>query len=296
MLESLKEAASEVSRERIRGAAWSAERLADALVEDEKAGRASCDYIDDIVRVVISTNPTMGSIASLAWAARESCYRGLRASDGASAFLEYMKWSRQKMVSRASELTKGGPVTIMSISYSSAVADILVAMGQGLRRAYVLESQPGGEGAHMAAELRKRGVEVILVPDAMASSYVGSADMIMIGADNVTSDGCIYNKVGTRNLAIIAGYFGKPVIAAFEPYKISIEARCGEVKLVERSYTADPWGEVRYYLFDELTRDLVDSIFSVNGLGDNTAPQLAALRRSFEEWVSSRLGGQPRRT
>ena len=291
-LNRLRDAVNRVSREQVRGAAWSAEELAKAVIEDQGAGALSCDSADDVVRLIVSANPTMGSLSNLAWAVREACDRGLTPADGARAFLDYMAWSRQRMVSRSVELARDRPITVITISFSSAVVDVLSSLQGRVRRVYVMESQPGGEGAYAASELRSRGVDSQLIPDAMISTYVDQSDVVLIGADNVTIDGCVYNKVGSKNLAIVAAYSGKPVVAAFEPYKIVSEGQCGKVRLLERSYQAPPWGEVRYLVFDEMTRDLIDSILSVNGLGDNTPTQLSALRRSFEEWVDQRLAGQ----
>ncbi len=294
MLEYLSQAVSLVSREQVRGAAWSAETLATAIIDDARSGGASCDNIEEIQRLLVSANPTMGSISNLAWTLKEACLRGFSVQDAAEAFIEYMRVSRSKVVSHARDLVKDGPVTVVTLSYSTNVIDTLSSLGQMLRKVYVLESLPGGEGRNAAAELRSRRVDVELLPDSAASAVIGSVDVVLIGADNVTLDGCVYNKVGSRNLAILAGYFGKPVVSAFEPYKISADVQCGDVKLLERTYVAEPWGEVTYKVFDELTRDLVDAVLSVQGLGDNTPSNLVALRRSFEDWVMERLRGGAR--
>ncbi len=293
MLESIRRAVAQVSAEQVRGASWSAETLASAVLEDASSGKASCDNLDDIGRLLISANPTMGSIDNLLWSLRTACYEGRELKDGASIFLEYLRWSHSELVKRSVELAKDTPISIITISYSSNVIDVISALSSEsmVKKVYVLESVPGGEGRNAAAELRSRKVNVELIPDAAASSYIGSVDIALIGADNATTDGCIYNKLGSKSLAIIAGYFGKPVIAAFEPYKITQESRCGSVKLLERSYQADPWGEVSYKVFDELTRDLVDAVLSVKGLNDNTPAQLGVLRRSFEEWIEKGLKG-----
>ncbi|MGC9071334.1 MAG: hypothetical protein ACP5HK_01355 [Acidilobus sp.] len=289
LLESLSQAVSLVSREQIRGAAWSSETLAEAVVADAREGRAGCDQIDDIYRLLVSANPTMGSISNLAWTLRQACLQGVGLEKSSEAFIEYIKYSRNEVVSHAKDLVKDRPISAITLSYSSNVLESLEALGPMIRKVYVLESLPGGEGRHAAAELRSKRVDVELLPDTAASSVIGNVDMVLMGADNVTLDGCVYNKLGSRNLAILAGYFGKPVVAVFEPYKISGDVQCGEVRLLERAYVAEPWGEVSYKVFDELTRDLVDAILSVRGLGDNTPPNLSALRKAFEDWIMLRL-------
>mgnify|MGYP001772665910 CR=1 FL=1 len=292
MLESLAQAVALVSREQVRGAAWSAETLSHAIIDDASAGNASCDDLNGIERLVASANPTMGSLSNLAWTLREACLHGFSIQEAAEAFIEYIRSSRAEVVSHARDLVKDKPITAVTLSYSTNVLETLASLGLLLRKVYVLESLPGGEGRSAAVELRNRRIEVELLPDSAASLVVGSVDLVIMGADNVTLDGCVYNKLGSRNLAILAGYFGKPVVAAFEPYKISADAQCGGVRILERTYAAEPWGEVTYKVFDELTRDLVDAVLSVRGLGDNTPSNLSALRKSFEEWVMERLMGR----
>ena len=289
MLENLAQAVALVSREQVKGAAWSAETLARAVIDDARSGNASCENIEEVERLIVSANPTMGSLSNLAWTLREACLHGFPIQDAAEAFLEYIRSSRAEVISHARDLVKDRPITVVTLSYSSNVLETLASLGPLLRKVYVLESLPGGEGRHAAVELRSRRIDVELLPDTAASLVIGSVDVVLIGADNVTLDGCVYNKVGSRNLAILAGYFGKPVVAAFEPYKISPEAQCGGVRILERSYVAEPWGEVTYKVFDELTRDLVDAVLSVRGLGDNTPANLSALRKSFEEWIMDRF-------
>jgi len=43
LLESVNEAVALVSREQVRGASWSAETLARAVIDDARSGRASCE-------------------------------------------------------------------------------------------------------------------------------------------------------------------------------------------------------------------------------------------------------------
>jgi translation initiation factor eIF-2B subunit delta len=291
LLESVNEAVALVSREQVRGASWSAETLARAVIDDARSGRASCRQIYELEGVLMSANPTMGSIASLVWTLKEACMWGVPLDVAAEAFIEYVRVSRSEVASHARDLVKDSPITAMTLSYSTNVINVLLSLGPMLKKVYVLESLPGGEGRQAATELRSRRVNVELLPDTAASSVIGLVDAVLIGADNVTLDGCVYNKLGSKNLTILAGYFGKPVVVAFEPYKISPEARCGGVRLLERSYQAEPWGEITYKVFDELTSDLVDAVLSVRGLGDNTQPNLMALRKEFEEWITRRLTG-----
>jgi len=76
----------------------------------------------------------------------------------------------------------------------------------------VLESLPGGEGRIFAKELRRGGLAARVIPDAEGLVEVMAADLLLIGADAVFSDGSVVHKVGTRALAGAAARAGVPVV------------------------------------------------------------------------------------
>jgi ribose 1,5-bisphosphate isomerase len=76
----------------------------------------------------------------------------------------------------------------------------------------VLESLPGGEGRTFARELRRAGLRARTVTDTEGRRLVGATDLVLIGADTVSSDGSVVHKVGTRPLALAARRAGVPVI------------------------------------------------------------------------------------
>lgn len=103
---------------------------------------------------------------------------------------------------------------VVTLSRSQSVLDALFAPGRIRRRlrVSVLESLPGGEGREFAKDLRAAGLTARVIPDAQGVEAVKAADLLILGADAIFSDGSVIHKVGTRSLARTASRAGVPVI------------------------------------------------------------------------------------
>ena len=99
-------------------------------------------------------------------------------------------------------------LTIMTHCHSSVVTGILMeAKKQGKQfRVVNTETQPRLQGRKTANELLNAGIEVIHVVDSAMRWAVHKyqVDLIIIGADSITSEGTVLNKIGSRLLALVA--------------------------------------------------------------------------------------------
>lgn len=74
---------------------------------------------------------------------------------------------------------------------------------------YADETRPWLQGARLTAwELQKDGIPVTLQAEGAAAALMatGKLDWIIVGADRITSNGDVANKIGTYMLAILAKY------------------------------------------------------------------------------------------
>jgi len=103
---------------------------------------------------------------------------------------------------------------VTTLSRSQTVLLALSALPRARRpaRVSVLESLPGAEGRLFAQDLRRVGLSARVVPDRTGPTLVETADLVIIGADAVFSDGSVAHKVGTRSLARAAARLGVPVV------------------------------------------------------------------------------------
>ena len=101
----------------------------------------------------------------------------------------------------------------------TATAPMYLAHEAGVRlRVFVDETRPVLQGARLTAwELSRAGLDVTLICDGMAAHLMaeGAVDLVITGADRVTANGDVVNKIGTRGLAISARYHGVPFYVAF---------------------------------------------------------------------------------
>jgi len=86
-----------------------------------------------------------------------------------------------------------------------------------LTHVYINETRPLLQGARLTAwELRKNNIPSTLIVDS-ASAYLMKnykIDAVIVGADRITRNGDVANKIGTYNLAILSNYHKIPFYVA----------------------------------------------------------------------------------
>ncbi len=90
------------------------------------------------------------------------------------------------------------------------------ALGK-IARVYVDETRPVLQGARLTAwELMREGIEMRLITDSMAGAMMaaGEVDAVVVGADRITRNGDVANKIGTYTLAVLAHHHEIPMYVA----------------------------------------------------------------------------------
>lgn len=148
--------------------------------------------------------------------ARSSAPRSLR-----GAALGWLRRERYRLNSEPSRIVRTARQrfpstahTVVTLSRSRTVLRAITSLSRGLRprRILVLESLPGGEGRQFATDFRTAGLAATVIPDKAGPRAVKKADLVVMGADAVFSDGSVAHKVGTRTVAAAASRLGVPVI------------------------------------------------------------------------------------
>jgi translation initiation factor 2B subunit (eIF-2B alpha/beta/delta family) len=85
----------------------------------------------------------------------------------------------------------------------------------------VAESRPRLEGTAAAERLAKAGLRVRLTTDAQIGLALREADALLVGADAITDDDHLLNKVGTEGAAMMARHLGVPAYALCQTHKIA---------------------------------------------------------------------------
>jgi len=128
-----------------------------------------------------------------------------------------------------------------------------------------------------ADALRDAGAEVTVIPDGAAGYLIseGEVDLAITGADRVTADGGVVNKIGTLSVACLCARFGVPYYAICESVDIGtptladvpLEIRDGnEVLSCLGVRTATEAVSGYYPAFDRTPPDLVTGLITPAGV------------------------------
>lgn len=126
--------------------------------------------------------------------------------------------------------------TVMMHSYSSALMSVFNAAAKAGKRFDVIctESRPLRESRLAAQILQSLKVPVTYVTDASIWEFMPKADLIIMGADTITYDGSVANKMGTALISQLALSCKKPVYIASEVYKLDRRTKDGYQVILER--------------------------------------------------------------
>jgi methylthioribose-1-phosphate isomerase len=110
---------------------------------------------------------------------------------------------------------------LATVDYGTALAPLYLAQDEGLPiHVWVDETRPRNQGALLTAfELTGHGVPHTVIADNVGGLLMqrGEVDLVIVGADRVTANGDVCNKIGTYLKAIAAADNGVPFYVAL-PY------------------------------------------------------------------------------
>ena len=237
-LASAADAARAIRTMQVRGApligATAAYGLALALASD-----ASDDGLEHARSLLLATRPTAvnlrwaldrvrAKVAPLAPTARAAAAWGeadaIAAEDVAAnrALGEYGLRILEALSARGPVpvqiLTHCNAGALATLGWGTATAPIYLARAAGIPiHVWVSETRPRLQGARLTAwELREQGVPFTLIVDAAGAALMRQrrVDLVLVGADRVTRNGDVCNKVGTYEKALAARDNGIPMYAA----------------------------------------------------------------------------------
>jgi methylthioribose-1-phosphate isomerase len=185
-------------------------------------------------------------------------------------FLEMLKNARIKQAKDMAKLLKDGDVILTHCNVSGAMPLIAeFAKQQGKRISfYVTETRPYLQGSRLSAwELMMAKIPVTIIADNMVAYLLslGKVTKIIVGADHLTQNGDIANKIGTYQIAVVAKYFKIPFYVLCPPpsklksgKEIKIEIRPDdELKIYQGLLLAPKEVKAYYPAFDVTPAKLI---------------------------------------
>ena len=122
--------------------------------------------------------------------------------------------------------------------YGTALGVIRSAHQRGhLQHVYAGETRPWLQGARLTVwELAQDGIPATLIADSAAAWLMksGKLDWIIVGADRITANGDVANKIGTYSLAVLAKHHGVKVMVAAPSSTFDFSLETGEQIEIEQ--------------------------------------------------------------
>ena len=122
--------------------------------------------------------------------------------------------------------------------YGTALGVVRAAWEQGKKiRVVADETRPVLQGARLTAwELMQDGIPVTLITDNMAGALMGQGriHVCVVGADRITANGDVANKIGTYSVAVLAHAHGIPFYVAAPSSTIDLSMPSGEQIPIEQ--------------------------------------------------------------
>ena len=162
----------------------------------------------------------------------------------ASQFLQNLEASRERTAEIGAKRIHDGTV-VFTHCHSSTVTRLLArAKAQGKNfRVICTETRPAFQGRITAKEMVELGVETTFIVDSAARSFMGSVDVVVVGADAITSEGNVVNKIGTSSIAVLANEARKPFYVVSELLKFDPDTLYGECEKIEQRSPLEVWKE-----------------------------------------------------
>ena len=292
--------AEDIKAMRIRGAGEIARSAVEALLitaENSKASNTKefVEEIEETARTMMRTRPTAVSLPNgiryVIHRVREGNLTGqtLEALKETSAkacheFIENSKTAIERIGEIGARRILDGDTLMTHCDSSAALKVIETAWKKGKKlKVYVTETRPRFQGRITADRLGQLGIPVIMIIDSAVRHFMNQVDRVIVGADAVSANGAVVNKIGTSLMALAAREARTHFLVAAESYKFSPETMFGElVKIEERnaseiispSDVKHPSITVANPSFDVTPPEYVDLIITEKGI---IPPQAAIL-------------------
>ena len=144
-------------------------------------------------------------------------------------------------------MTQCNAGALATVGYGTALGVVRAAREAGkCVKVIVNETRPALQGARLTAfELVRDGFHCTLISDTAMGHMMsrGRVDKVLVGADRITKDGYLFNKIGTYQVAVLANRHGIPFYPAAPHSTFDMERTHDKVVIEERSRRRSRKGE-----------------------------------------------------
>ena len=187
--------------------------------------------------------------------------------------LAFMEHSRKLVIEIGSKRIKNGMV-VFTHCHSSTVTSILkAAKKQGKKfEVHNTETRPRLQGRKTAKELANAGIKVRHYVDSAARLALKKADIMLLGADAITSEGRVINKIGSELFVEVARRYDIPVYICTNSWKFDPHTIFGFTETIEERKSSEVWKnpprnvKIDNHAFEIIAPDSVTGVITELGI------------------------------
>ncbi|MFN3741492.1 MAG: S-methyl-5-thioribose-1-phosphate isomerase [Anaerolineales bacterium] len=273
-----------------------------ALAALQSRAKERREFLDDLAQAAEVLKSARPTAVNLAWAV----HRILRLLDQSDASVDRLRELaleeaqriadedvevNRRMAEHGATLINDGDTIIhhcntgalATVDWGTALGVIRMAHEQG-KRIHVLvdETRPRLQGARLTAwELEQYGIPYEIITDSAAGFFLqrGEVQKVFFGADRVTANGDVANKIGTYMLALAAFENGVPAYSVVPTSTIDLSLKRGEeipieirseIEVLGLQFQGEPIApknaKARNPAFDVTPARLITAIITENGI------------------------------
>src|SRR5688572_6392326 len=191
-------------------------------------------------------------------------------------------------------LTHCNTGSLATAGFGTALGVIRAGVAEGrIEKVFAGETRPWLQGARLTVwELQQDGIPATLIADAAASHLMksGRVQWVIVGADRITANGDVANKIGTYQLAIAARHHGLKFMVVAPASTVDMDTASGaEIEIELRSpdelvgyggqRTVAEGIEAWNPVFDVTPAALIDAIVTERGVIEH--PDAAKMAAAF---------------
>jgi ribose 1,5-bisphosphate isomerase len=131
---------------------------------------------------------------------------------------------------------RDGDILLTHCNSEAALACMLEARRKGIDfEVFATEVRPRNQGLLTLRTLNDAGIKTNYIVDSAVRNYINDVDLVIVGADAVTVNGAVVNKIGTSQIALSAHEARTNFLVAAETYKFAPRTILGEyIEIEER--------------------------------------------------------------
>lgn len=188
-------------------------------------------------------------------------------------FLKNLEDSKEKIAEIGARRIRNNSV-ILTHCHSSTVTYLLKRAKKEGKSFEVIctETRPVFQGRMTAKEMLELGVKTTLIVDSATRFFMNQADFVIVGADAITSEGNVINKIGTSMIALVAHEARTPFYVVSELLKFDPATMYGDYEKIEERSPNEIWKNplenliIRNPAFDVTRRDFIHGIICEEGI------------------------------